>query len=93
MGDTALSQLNDASPVVFKNGGNISISIKGTFVGKIAVQRWHSDYGYTAPNANYIGTVQEYEVITESVDIVGGSYYYRMVMTEYTSGTAYVHIQ
>jgi len=88
---TAISTWTD--PFLLNKGDKISISVKGTFLGTIKVQRWLAGYGET-PAAENIGTIQEYTAPIEAIDDSAGVYYYR-IGTDSTpafSGTAYVHV-
>lgn len=81
------------TPLLLNKGDKISISVKGTFLGTIKVQRWLAIYTAT-PSAANIGTIQEYTAPIEAIDDSAGLYYYR-IGTDSTpafSGTAYVHV-
>ena len=88
-----------STPVLTSKGDQVSVSVKGTFVGTIKVRRWHSNYGVDLPDdaveaAKHIGVIQSYTDVIEAVDISGGSYYYQIGTDEiWTSGTAYVSVQ
>ena len=88
--------LQYSAPIFLANGRTMAISISGTFVGTIAIQRLikaEGDSSYPAHDDAGWQTVTSKTAVTEDQITLGDNCWYRTKCTAHTSGTAVVKMR
>jgi len=81
--NATLGALNAVSPEFSVSDNNFDISIYGTFVGTVSIQR-----KYAGEADSEYRTVEAVTAPAERYGEVAGNWVYRAIMTAYTSGSA-----